>query len=210
MRIEWLGHATFKVINDDITIIFDPYADGFVPGLKNLREEANFVFSSHGHNDHNAVDLVNIIEKEANFKLTVLDSFHDDNNGNERGPNKIHILEFGDGIKLCHMGDIGCELTDSQYEALTGTDILLMPVGGFFTVDPVLASKICKKINPNVIIPMHFKRIGDKGFGYDVIADEKVFIEAYNEDSTYMGATYIDYDKDSKLSKIVVLEPKNL
>ena len=88
MRIEWLGHATFKVINDDITIIFDPYADGFVPGLKNLREEANFVFSSHGHNDHNAVDLVNIIEKEANFKLTVLDSFHDDNNGNDTNQGK--------------------------------------------------------------------------------------------------------------------------
>lgn len=208
MRINWLGHAAFKIEEEGVTVIFDPYEDNYVPGLGNIRETANFVYKSHEHQDHNAVNLIEIENKDPNYKLTVIDTFHDDTRGTQRGLNRIHILEFDSGIKICHMGDIGCDLESSQYDLLKGVDVLLMPVGGFFTVEPELASSICSRINPSVVIPMHFKKPGANGFGYDIISTVDEFLNHQTQSVTKPGTSYIDYDKTSPIKGVVVLEPE--
>lgn len=210
MRIKWLGHAAFKIEVDGIEVVFDPYDDGYVTGLKNIRETANFVFCSHEHQDHNAAHLVKIEEKAPNFKLTVIDTFHDDEGGTQRGPNKIHILEFDNKIKVCHMGDIGCELEESQYELLKNIDVLMMPVGGFFTVAPELASSIVNKISPEIVIPMHYKKLGENGFGYDVIASVDDFLALQTSKITNLNTSTINYEKNQDLKGVVVLEPELL
>ena len=94
MKITWIGHACFKIESNGYTLILDPYEDGYVPGLKPLRETADMVLCSHDHGDHNAKDLVEITEgKSCPFTITTIDTFHDEVQGAKRGPDTIHIIE---------------------------------------------------------------------------------------------------------------------
>lgn len=167
MMITWLGHSCFKVESQGYAVILDPYADGYVQGLKPLRASANEVLCSHGHGDHNAVDVIDVQKGGASpFKVTVLDTFHDDVKGAKRGPNKIHILDDGT-FRVAHMGDLGCGLTEEQKEALAGVDVMLIPVGGFFTIDAKQAKAVAEAVKPRVTVPMHYR---SEKFGFDVLA----------------------------------------
>ena len=137
MIIRYVGHACFKIINGDFSVVLDPYADGSVPGLKDVNEKADLVLCSHEHGDHNARGNVELLEgNEPAFEISWLDTYHDDVKGAKRGPNRIHILKsLKTGKRLAHLGDLGCPLTDAEAEALKGLDVLLVPVGGFFTID---------------------------------------------------------------------------
>ena len=176
MKITWIGHSCFKIEQHGYTIITDPYEDGSVPGLKNLREKANMVLCSHEHGDHNARSLVTVEEAQScPFKITAIDTFHDDVKGAKRGPNKIHIIE-ADGVRAAHMGDLGCSLTPEQIEKLKGVTVCLIPVGGFFTIDGKQAASLIRQIAPRTVIPMHFR--DDKaGFGFDVIDTVGTFMK---------------------------------
>ncbi len=214
MKVEWLGHASVLIENDGVSVVFDPYQPGSVPGLKDISEEANFVFVSHSHYDHDSKESVKLSAKpSSDIDVRVIDTFHDDKDGALRGPNKIHVLIFENGLKVVHMGDIGCELTDEQYKLLADTDVLFMPVGGFFTVAPKLAADIVKRINPSVVVPMHFRSDDNPKFGYDAISTKDEFISCF--DSEYSIKTLndfkFDYNKAEALSKqIIVLKPKNI
>ncbi len=95
MKITWIGHACFKIESNGYTLILDPYEDGYVPGLKPLRETADLVLCSHEHGDHNARDLVEITEgKSCPFSITTIDTFHDDVQGAKRGPDTIQIMNL--------------------------------------------------------------------------------------------------------------------
>lgn len=165
MKISYLGHSCFAIEEDGYRIIFDPYKNGTVPGCGDLDEEADLVICSHGHDDHNAEEL---IRKRTGvpcpFALTTIHSMHDDHGGKLRGTNDITIVRGK--MSAAHMGDIGCDLTDEQYDLLKGVDVLMIPVGGFFTIDAVTAAKMADRIGARVTIPMHYR---GKGFGYPVI-----------------------------------------
>lgn len=166
MKIKWLGHAAFLIASDaNIRIITDPYQSGGGIKYNSITEEANYVTISHEHSDHNYVDSirgnpiiirgVGTYQKE-HFTFKGFASFHDDRNGRLRGENTIFCFNIDD-IKICHLGDLGHLLSENKIKEIGEVDVLLIPVGGTYTIDANQATEFCKKINPKIIIPMHFK-----------------------------------------------------
>ena len=198
--IQWHGHSCFSVTADDYTIVLDPFADGSVPGLPNLALTANEVLCSHQHSDHGCTDVVKVTEKENSpFQVAVIDTFHDDAEGTKRGPNKIHVLE-AHGMRIVHFGDLGCMLTNEQIDILNKADLLMIPVGGFYTIDAVQAREIVSVLEPKVVIPMHYR---SDTFGYDVIGRLETFTEFYNNIVTYETDTLV-LDAETKAQTAVL------
>ncbi len=208
MKLTWLGHACFRIESDGYVLVLDPYEEGSVNGLKKLEVGANEVICSHDHGDHNAVGevkmLLNMVASP--FTITTIDSYHDEVKGKKRGPNKITIIDDGES-KVSHLGDVGCELTSSHIDQLQGLDALLIPVGGFYTIDGKQAKKVIEELNPKIAIPMHYRN-DEKGFGFDEIADIKEFIKLVGEVEEVDGSSI---DTTLKYShQAVVLTPANL
>jgi len=166
MKIKWLGHAAFLIASDtNIRIITDPYQTGGGIKYAPITEEADYVTISHEHSDHNYVDSIRgnpvIIRgvgthQKEHFTFKGIDSFHDDMDGGLRGKNTIFCFTVDD-MNICHLGDLGHLLSEDKIEEIGKVDVLLIPVGGTYTIDANQATNLCKNINPKVTIPMHFK-----------------------------------------------------
>jgi len=164
MKIKWLGHASFLITSGAGTkIITDPYVTGGDLSYGQIKESADIVTVSHDHADHNNVadvqgspKVVRGTVEVKGIKFKGIPTYHDDAGGRQRGKNTIFCFEV-DGIRVCHLGDLGHRLNDSQVAELGEIDVLLIPVGGFFTIDAKLAGQLCDRLKPKVIIPMHFK-----------------------------------------------------
>jgi len=164
MNIKWLGHATFLITSDNGTkIITDPYEPNERLTYGEIKESADIVTVSHGHGDHNNVAAVGgnpSVVKEAaeikGIKFNAIPAHHDNAGGEQRGDNTIFCFEI-DGVKLCHLGDLGHPLSDGQLAELGKVDVLMIPVGGNFTIDATVADEVCEKLAPRLIIPMHFR-----------------------------------------------------
>ena len=169
MKIRWCGHACFLITTDaGIKILTDPYEPGGYGGALaygKIPDEVDLVLVSHDHADHNFTQNLKgkpeIIREAGKHLLKGIEfkgisTFHDTSQGKERGTNIIFCFE-ADGIKLCHLGDLGHPLRDKELSEIGTVDILFIPVGGFYTIDAKTAAEVVKKINPGVTIPMHFK-----------------------------------------------------
>ena len=202
MIIEYRGHSCFKITQDSFSLITDPYKKGSVPGLQDLDEEANQVICSHQHGDHYGLEEVWLsdVRVDTPFDLTLIDTFHDDKEGALRGKNNISIISYKD-TKVVHMGDIGCIPEDDEIEKLRGCTLLLIPVGGFFTVEPDVAWEIIKKIDPQVIVPMHYR--GDT-YGYKEIGTLDGFLKLGDLPVERIGST-LDTDTLGDDRKVVVM-----
>lgn len=170
MQIQYYGHSCFKITTkpagratDDIILFFDPF-DKEV-GLRPPQGQADIIFVSHSHRYHSNTEALKgepvIIETPGEYSIKGInvigvDSFHDMQEGAERGRSTIYIIETED-LKICHLGDLGCELTGKQLDEIDGVDVLLVPVGGKYTLDGKKAAELVKKIEPAIIIPMHYK-----------------------------------------------------
>ncbi len=173
ISVRWLGHAAFKITKGKSSIVLDPFSPGSVPGFRDINETAGLVLCSHGHGDHGYKEAVILDAKGApDFTVTTLDTFHDDVEGAKRGPNIIHIIE-SDGVRIVHFGDLGCALTEEQIEILTGADVVLIPVGGFYTIDAAQAKAVLDIIRPKIAIPMHYRT---ERFGFPVIGTLDEFL----------------------------------
>lgn len=173
-ELVWHGHACFSLTCREFTVVFAPYKDNHVPGFGPLDLEADLVLCSHQHDDHNAAQLVRLRNGRENpFHITTLETFHDPEGGALRGMNTIHILESG-GLRLAHFGDLGCALTPQQQEALTGLDVALVPVGGYYTIGPEEAKALMRELEPKIMVPMHY-RLGDVGLS--AVADLQEFLD---------------------------------
>ena len=179
MKITWLGHSCMMLSEGGYTLVCDPYAVGSVPGTELPPHiEADRVLCSHEHRDHNARERITLRDSGAYpFKVTAVPSWHDPEEGRLRGPNVIHVIDTDYGIRAVHMGDIGEPLTDEQAAAIGTPDVLMLPVGGFFTVDAKEAKRIVERLMPRVVIPMHFR---GRGFGYDVIGTREEFTSLFD------------------------------
>ena len=169
MRIIWHGHSCFTLETEGGSVVLDPYADGKVPGLAPLRLTADMVLCSHEHRDHNARELVTLTGKTPTFGVETISTFHDPEQGALRGENTIHIIS-AEGMRFAHLGDLGCELTPQQMDKLRGIDVLMIPVGGYYTIDARQACTIATNLFPRVVIPMHYRSdTAGNRFGYDVL-----------------------------------------
>lgn len=169
MTINWYGHSCFKISNQGghLTLIIDPFDKSI--GLTPPRGTADIVLVSHNHHDHNNIKSIAgkpfIVDGPGEYEvkgvsINGIASYHDNKKGEERGVNTIYLIEM-DKIKICHLGDFGQEkLSDSQLEAIGNVDVLVIPVGGKYTIDALEAAKIAKQIEPHLIIPMHYKISG--------------------------------------------------
>ena len=168
VKIEYLGHSCFRLSYAGQRIVLDPYADGSVPGLPPLHVDAEFVYCSHGHHDHGAVECVKLTKPGCapSFSVTEVPSDHDHHGGARRGKNMIRVFDFGP-LRVAHMGDIGRNLTLAEIKTLFGVDMLLIPVGGHYTIDAVEAKEMIAAVTPRVTVLMHFR---DDTAGYDVLA----------------------------------------
>ena len=164
MIIQWIGHSSFR-IRGSKTIITDPY-EGI--GLDFPELKADIVTVSHGHHDHNAVQMVAGepavvadagIRRVGNVSIVGYNTYHDEEKGAKRGRNVVYVINM-DGIKIAHLGDLGCMPDDSILGAITGVDVLLIPVGGNYTIDGKTAAKIVAEVKPRTVIPMHYKTPG--------------------------------------------------
>lgn len=157
ITIQWLGHACFQIGCGGYSLVLDPFAPGSVPGFRDIHTAANLVLCSHGHYDHNYKEAVTLLSGAENpFTITKIETYHDDANGAKRGMNTIHVLE-ADGVRIVHFGDLGCALTPAQVETLAGADVLLIPVGGFYTIDAGQAKAIVDQLGAKVVVPMHYR-----------------------------------------------------
>lgn len=172
MKITWLGHACFKLETVDGSVVFDPFSDGAVEGLADIRETADLALASHGHGDHAALENVVLSGKKPALKITAVACYHDDVNGEKRGANIIHIVE-SEGLRVAHFGDLGHMLSPQQLEEIGALDAAMIPVGGFFTIDAETARKIADTLPCRVVIPMHYR---SDAFGFPVLATLEEFL----------------------------------
>jgi len=164
MKLKWLGHSAFEITSDaGIKLITDPYATDDRLSYGEIKESADIVTVSHDHFDHNNVsavrgnpEIVRGTTEIKGIKFRGIPTYHDEAKGQQRGKNTIFCFEV-DGAKVCHLGDLGHTLGDKQIAELGEVDILLIPVGGFYTINAMAASQICDQLKPRVIIPMHYK-----------------------------------------------------
>ena len=173
MKLTWLGHSCFAAESGGYRIVLDPYT---VESYPPLHTSANEVLCSHQHRDHNFVEAVTIAERAGSpFTVEALASFHDDQDGALRGANTIHLLS-AEGLHVVHLGDLGHELSEAQLAPLRGCDALLLPVGGYYTIDADTAKRVADAIAPRVIVPMHYRH---GSHGYDVIATVEGFLKLF-------------------------------
>ncbi|MCF8012633.1 MAG: MBL fold metallo-hydrolase [Clostridiales bacterium] len=164
MKIEWLGHASFLITkSDNMKIVTDPFDE--TVGYPIPKVKPDIVTISHQHFDHNAVDKLPcdpiVIQEVGGYsagKITIkgIHSYHDPEQGAQRGENIIFVIET-EGLKVCHLGDLGHDLEQEHLDKLKDIDVLLVPVGGNFTIDASQAQKIVSQLQPKYVVPMHYK-----------------------------------------------------
>ena len=164
MKLKWLGHSCFELTLPGGVIVTDPYDD--TVGYPPLHVRADAILSSHDHFDHNyfaAVEGDPAILNAPGFRetcgatITAVPSFHDDARGAKRGENLIHLIE-AEGLRVAHLGDLGHQPeTDEQRAALSNLDVMLIPIGGTFTLDTPAAVKLIEAFKPRCAIAMHFR-----------------------------------------------------
>lgn len=158
MEITWHGHSCFEIVEDGYSIVIDPFEPKSCgSAFPEIDLEANEVLISHEHRDHCYKEGVKLRPaRQSPFTISTMETYHDVVKGRVRGMNTIHILEC-DGMKLVHLGDLGYRLEPEQLEAVKGCDVLMIPVGGIYTIEPESAFHLTEKIMPRVTIPMHYQ-----------------------------------------------------
>lgn len=211
MEISFLGQASFRLKGKTTIVVTDPYDPEFL-GLKFPKVEADIVTLSHDHKDHNNAEGVGGSpfkisgpgEYEiAGTSVVGVKSWHDEKEGAERGANTIYNITI-DGIKVAHLGDLGQkEMTQTQIEGLGPVDILLIPVGGVYTIDAAAAAKITSVIEPKIIIPMHYLLPGLK-FALDPV--DKFLKEMGQEEVNRELKLVITPERLPEEPKVLILE----
>ncbi len=219
MDISYFGHSCFKIKGAEGTVVIDPYTE--MVGFSMPTVSADMVIVSHDHADHNNIAAVGGTARRAKpFTITEpgeyevggisvfgVSAFHDANQGAERGKITMYSILM-DGIKVCHLGDLGHELTPEQLEDLGEVDVLLCPVGGNFTIDPEMAVKVIQSLEPRLVIPMHYRT---ELHSREVFGDVKPladFLNEYGSNPAPIEKLSIDRSKLPEETELVVLQPQ--
>ncbi|MBI2055174.1 MAG: MBL fold metallo-hydrolase [Candidatus Sungbacteria bacterium] len=221
MVISWYGQSCFKIQSGELVLVSDPYHKDI--GLTPPRFKADILVVTHEHLDHNNIETIPTAgeiggafvvrgpgEYEVkNVAITGIPTFHDDKKGKERGPNTCYVIEMED-IRIGHLGDFGeAEIRPETLEALGEIDILLVPVGGTYTIDAEVAAEVVNAIEPKIVIPMHYAISGIKA----KLAGVGMFLKEMGikngEEMDRLTIKKKDLIDDNKSAKTVVLRPVN-
>lgn len=226
MDIYPLGHSSFKIKGKAATIVTDPF-DSKMVGLKFSKvDQVDIVTLSHGHSDHNFLEALGLKMPEnetgrvgetfvaagpgefdvKGVTIMGIPTFHDAKQGEERGKNVVYKFSV-DEVNICHLGDLGHKLTDTQLNQIGGVDILLIPVGGFYTIDAKIAAEVVAQIEPCVVIPMHYGRTGlNAQFSEKLEGADKFLKEMGSEETAPVPKYSTSKDKLPENTTIIVLE----
>lgn len=212
MLITYHGHSEFLLESAaGFSVLTDPYNAGVGYPMKKYRVDA--VTVSHAHGDHNdvsklegeyaAVDIAGRFMLSPDVSVTAVPSFHDDAEGKKRGSNLMMKIEM-DGLSIVHLGDLGMVLNEEQINALGRTEVLLIPVGGMFTIDAAAAVQVVRQLRPRIVIPMHYRTEVNPSFP---VADETAFLRAMQcEDAERVPLLRVTKEDLSEQPGLVVME----
>jgi len=215
MKIKWYGHAAFLITADQgVKIITDPYESGAYGGqlaYGKIKDQSDIALTSHDHADHNDTKSLpgspQIVKNSGSktvkgISFKGIPTYHDSSKGSERGTNTIFTFSV-DGIRVCHLGDLGHILSEKELAEIGPVDILLIPVGGYFTIDSKEAARVAEQLKAKVLIPMHFKT---EKCGFP-IAPVEDFLKG-KPNSRRPGTSEVAFDKTTlpHQMEIVVLE----
>lgn len=215
MEITFLGHSSFRIKGQNATLVTDPYDDSV--GFKLPKLKADIVTISHEHNDHNKYNKVADVKKVVagpgeyeimEVSIVGIASFHDDKKGNLRGGNTIYVIEV-DGVRIVHLGDLGHKLSEKVLEKMGEVDVLMIPVGGEYTVGPVRAAEVVRDIEPKIVIPMHYQmpELNPKVFAK--LSSAEPFLERIGLPVERADKLSVKKENIGEEQKVVLLERKN-
>jgi len=220
LTIRWFGQSFFQVEASDRTLlVFDPHS---MIEYNRPTCKADVVFISHEHDDHNQPDALSeskgakifrgltvkgkrqdwakIDEKYKNIHVRTVPTFHDTEEGLKRGKNSIFVVEV-DGLKIVHLGDLGHPLDDEQVKAIGEIDILMIPVGGIYTINGEKAREVVGQLKPRLyVLPMHY---GNRAI--DTLQDPSEFIEGQKNVRTLEKSNTLTVPIDLKLDKPTIV-----
>ena len=215
MKLTWMAHSCFNIILENGTkIVFDPFDNTIGYELPVL--EADIALISHDHFDHNDVSRLSgdytLIREAGEYtvgdvKIRGIKTYHDPEQGALRGENIVFIVE-AEGIRIAHLGDLGEMPSEEFYKELGKIDILLTPVGSVYTINGAQAYQICRKIDPNIIIPMHYKTLS---LTTPLESVQKFLIEAVGYyDISRLGNDTMKLEASNlkKRTRVIVMQPK--
>ncbi|MBR2254314.1 MAG: MBL fold metallo-hydrolase [Candidatus Methanomethylophilaceae archaeon] len=165
MRIRWHGHSCFEFEDGNLRLVIDPH-DGRSIGIKPPSASANLVLMTHNHYDHNAARMISgthsdLLLNNGPFKFNGIDfkgypTFHDQAGGSQRGPNTMYRFEM-EGISVLHCGDLGCIPDEQTLAEIRGVDMMFVPTGEVFTLPLEQVRRLIELVNPNIVVPMHYR-----------------------------------------------------
>lgn len=210
MELTYIGHSCFYIKGKKTSVVIDPYNPD-VTGFKMPKQTSKILLNTHSHEDHSFNKQVNfekLIATPGEFEIddvyiTGFPTFHDNKEGEERGKNIAFQIEI-DGISILHLGDLGHELPEKYISKIGRVDILLVPVGGHFTIDAFGASKIISALEPSIVVPMHFKSEDSK---IEELDDLKKFLHEMGvSNPEKLSSLKLNApDSDEKETRIVIL-----
>lgn len=216
MEITYLGHSSFKLKGNAGTVVTDPF-DAYI-GFNFPSTSADIVTVSHDHKDHNNVKAINgtarrknpfVVDHPGEYEVGGISVFgiktaHDANGGVERGDNTVYSI-FIDNIKICHLGDLGHELTQDQLTEIGSVDVLLCPVGGVFTIDSKTAVKTIQALEPSYVIPMHYKTSKHNQDVFGELCTLEEFLKEYGAEVTPEAKLTTTKERLPEETELVVL-----
>lgn len=216
MEITYLGHSCFRLKGNLGTVITDPF-DSYI-GFNLPSASADIVTISHDHKDHNNYKAINgtarrekpfIITHPGEYEVGGISVFgvktdHDASGGAERGSNIVYTVLIDD-LKVCHLGDLGHELTQEQLTEIGQADVLLLPVGGVFTIGADQALKIAQAMEPSYIVPMHYKTAKHDANVFGDMATLEDFMKEFGSEIVPVPKLVISKDRLPEETEMVVL-----
>ena len=200
MLIRHIGHAEFLIVTESgVRIVTDPYDASC--GYPLQKTDADIALISHHHHDHDAVENLKgeprIIDKagqytpEPDVRVTAVKGFHDDEQGSKRGETLLFLIET-EGLRIVHLGDLGCALDNNQLEQLKKPDILMIPIGGFYTIGAEQAKQTAEQLGAGIILPMHYRTEYNQDWP---ISGPEAFLEHFATNEICQGAEAVRVTK---------------
>lgn len=210
MDIYWYGHACFKIKGKNTSIIIDPYDPEFT-GIKLPKDlSCDIAIKTHDHKDHSNLEILTenpvIVAGPGEYEISGvaingISVFHDKQNGSERGKNTIYNISL-DNLNIVHLGDLGHVLSETQIEEIGEADILMVPVGGTYTIDAADATQVVAQLEPKIIIPMHY---GIEGLKFPLDPPETFLKEMGVENPESINKLTITKEKLPEEPQVIIL-----